>query len=59
MGGRIPRRAFVIEHRGALIYMPCEAAELEPGIMCHHYLFAACSLGGAQTRGSRRRNSKP
>jgi hypothetical protein len=29
----------VIEHREALIYMLCEAAELEHGIMCQ-YLFA-------------------
>ena len=34
---------FVIEHREALIYMLCEAAELEHGIMCQ-YLFAAFSL---------------
>jgi hypothetical protein len=33
----------VIEHREALIYMLCEAAELEHGIMCQ-YLFAAFSL---------------
>jgi hypothetical protein len=34
---------FVIEHREALIYMLCEAAELEHGIMCK-YLFAAFPL---------------
>jgi hypothetical protein len=34
---------FVIEHREALIYMLCEAAELEHGLMCE-YLFAAFSL---------------
>jgi len=34
---------FVIEHREALIYMLCQAAELEHGIMCQ-YLFAAFSL---------------
>ncbi len=33
----------VIEHREALIYMICEAAELEHGLMCE-YLFAAFSL---------------
>lgn len=30
---------FVIEHREALIYMLCQAAELEHGLMCQ-YLFA-------------------
>jgi hypothetical protein len=34
---------FVIEHREALIYMICEAAELEHLLMCE-YLFAAFSL---------------
>src|SRR5215472_6506718 len=34
---------FVIEHREALIYMLCQAAELEHGIMCQ-YLFAAFSM---------------
>src|SRR6516164_6057107 len=34
---------FVIEHREALIYMICQAAELEHGLMCE-YLFAAFSL---------------
>ena len=41
-----PRTAeprLVIEHREALIYMICEAAELEHGLMCE-YLFAAFSL---------------
>ena len=33
----------MIEHREALIYMLCEAAELEHGIMCQ-YLFAAFTL---------------
>jgi len=43
-GGLAPAEApFVIEHREALIYMLCEAAELEHGIMCQ-YLFAAFSL---------------
>jgi len=38
-----PEDPFVIEHREALIYMLCEAAELEHGIMCQ-YLYAAFSL---------------
>src|SRR5438132_4982024 len=38
-----PEAPFVIEHREALIYMLCEAAELEHGIMCQ-YLFAGCAL---------------
>ncbi len=38
-----PEAPFVIEHREALIYMLCEAAELEHGIMCQ-YLFAASSI---------------
>jgi hypothetical protein len=43
-GGQAKAEApFVIEHREALIYMLCEAAELEHGIMCQ-YLFAAFSL---------------
>ena len=43
-GGKAASEApFVIEHREALIYMLCEAAELEHGIMCQ-YLFAAFSL---------------
>jgi CDGSH-type Zn-finger protein len=43
-GGQAPPEApFVIEHREALIYMLCEAAELEHGIMCQ-YLFAAFSM---------------
>jgi len=43
-GGKASREApLVIEHREALIYMLCEAAELEHGIMCQ-YLFAAFSL---------------
>src|SRR2546423_6483945 len=43
-GGLAPPEApFVIEHREALIYMLCEAAELEHSIMCQ-YLFAAFSL---------------
>lgn len=43
-GGMAPPEApFVIEHREALIYMLCEAAELEHAIMCQ-YLYAAFSL---------------
>src|SRR5215470_7124953 len=43
-GGRAePEAPFVIEHREALIYMLCQAAEVEHGIMCQ-YLFAALSL---------------
>src|SRR6188474_995925 len=43
-GGRAePEAPFVIEHREALIYMLCEASELEHGIMCQ-YLYAAFSL---------------
>jgi hypothetical protein len=43
-GGLAPPEApFVIEHREALYFMLCEAAELEHGIMCQ-YLFAAFSL---------------
>jgi CDGSH-type Zn-finger protein len=43
-GGLAPPEApFVIEHREALIYMLCEAAELEHGIMCQ-YLFAAFTI---------------
>ncbi|MGH3299838.1 MAG: ferritin-like domain-containing protein, partial [Trebonia sp.] len=43
-GGLAPaEEPFVIEHREALIYMLCEAAELEHGIMCQ-YLFAAFSI---------------
>ncbi|HEY6312046.1 MAG TPA: ferritin-like domain-containing protein [Streptosporangiaceae bacterium] len=43
-GGLAPPEApFVIEHREALIYMLCQASELEHGIMCQ-YLYAAFSL---------------
>src|SRR5258708_20316806 len=45
-----PEAPFVIEHREALIYMLCEAAELEHGIMCQ-YLFAAFSLKQAAEEG--------
>ena len=40
----------MIEHREALIYMLCEAAELEHGIMCQ-YLFAAFSLKQSASEG--------
>ena len=40
----------MIEHREALIYMLCEAAELEHGIMCQ-YLFAAFSLKQREDEG--------
>jgi hypothetical protein len=39
----VDERAIVIEHRSPLIYMLCEAAELEHALMCE-YLFAAFSL---------------
>src|ERR1700743_1054500 len=42
-GASPPEAPFVIEHREALIFMLCEAAELEHGIMCQ-YLYAAFSL---------------
>jgi len=45
-----PEAPFVIEHREALIYMLCEAAELEHGIMCQ-YLFAAFSLKQSKEEG--------
>src|SRR5262249_48206089 len=49
-GGRAsPEAPLVIEHREALIYMLCQAAELEHLIMCQS-LSAACSLrrGGGE-----------
>jgi hypothetical protein len=49
-GQAAPEAPFVIEHREALIYMLCEAAELEHGIMCQ-YLFAAFSLKDAPDEG--------
>jgi CDGSH-type Zn-finger protein/truncated hemoglobin YjbI len=50
-GGLAPPEApFVIEHREALIYMLCEAAELEHGIMCQ-YLYAAFSLKQSMAEG--------
>ena len=50
-GGRAaPEAPFVIEHREALIYMLCQAAELEHGIMCQ-YLFAAFSMKQGEDEG--------
>src|SRR5262245_58531673 len=49
-GKAAPEAPFVIEHREALIYMLCEAAELEHGIMCQ-YLFAAFSLKQGEDEG--------
>jgi CDGSH-type Zn-finger protein/truncated hemoglobin YjbI len=50
-GGQAPPEApLVIEHREALIFMLCEAAELEHGIMCQ-YLFAAFSLKQSEDEG--------
>src|SRR3954468_10346977 len=49
-GQAAPETPFVIEHREALIYMLCEAAELEHGIMCQ-YLFAAFSLKQSEDEG--------
>src|SRR4051795_7059621 len=49
-GTATPEAPFVIEHREALIYMLCEAAELEHGIMCQ-YLFAAFSLKQGEDEG--------
>ena len=49
-GKAAPEAPFVIEHREALIYMLCEAAELEHGIMCQ-YLFAAFSLKQTEDEG--------
>ena len=44
----------MIEHREALIYMLCEAAELEHAIMCQ-YLFAAFSLKQSTDEGITKR----
>src|SRR5262249_26692610 len=49
-GKAAPEAPFVIEHREALIYMLCEAAELEDGLMCQ-YLFAASSLKQREDEG--------
>src|SRR5437588_6238630 len=49
-GQAAPEAPFIIEHREALIYMLCEAAELEHGIMCQ-YLFAAFSLKQREDEG--------
>src|SRR4029453_253656 len=58
-GGRAePEAPFVIEHREALIYMLCQAAELEHG-SCARTCSRRSHLSGAPMKGSRRRNSKP
>ena len=49
-GQAAPEAPFTIEHREALIYMLCEGAELEHGIMCQ-YLFAAFSLKQREDEG--------
>jgi hypothetical protein len=50
-GGRAePDAPFVIEHREALIYMLCQAAELEHGIMCRYLLWRSRS-SSARKRG--------
>ena len=49
-GQAAPESPFVIEHREALIYMLCEAAELEHAIMCQ-YLYAAFSLKQSAAEG--------
>jgi hypothetical protein len=41
--GAVAERALVFEHRDPLIYMLCDAAELEHALMCE-YLYAAFSL---------------
>ena len=51
-GKAAPEAPFVIEHREALIYMLCEAAEVEHAIMCQ-YLFAAFSLKQSSDEGLR------
>ena len=53
-GTAAPEAPFVIEHREALIYMLCEAAELEHAIMCQ-YLYAAFSLKQQADEGLNRR----
>jgi len=45
-----PERPLVIEHREALVYMICEAAEVEHALMCE-YLFAAFSLKDSTDEG--------
>ena len=56
-GKAAPEAPFVIEHREALIYMLCEAAELEHGIMCQ-YLFAAFTLKQRHRRGTDGRRAR-
>jgi hypothetical protein len=53
-GKAAPEAPFVIEHREALIYMLCEAAELEHGIMCQ-YLFRRLLAEAVGGRGADRR----
>ena len=43
LGAAAPEPELVIEHREELIFMVCEAAELEHALMCE-YLFAAFSM---------------
>ena len=58
-GGLAPPEApFVIEHREALIYMLCQAAELEHGIMCQ-YLYAAFSLKQSRDEGLSAEEDEP
>lgn len=45
-----PEAPFIIEHREALVYMLCLAAEIEHAIMCQ-YLYAAFSLKQARDEG--------
>lgn len=49
-GSPRPEPSLVIEHREALIYMICAAAELEHALMCE-YLFAAFSLKETKDEG--------
>jgi hypothetical protein len=55
-GKAAPEAAFVIEHREALVYMLCEAAALEHGIVSQ-YLFAAFSLKQRDDEGLTRSSS--
>jgi hypothetical protein len=49
-GRSTSERELVIEHREELIFMICEAAEMEHALMCE-YLFAAFSLKESPTEG--------
>jgi len=53
-GKAAPEAPFVIEHREALTYMLCEAAELEHGIMCQYPGDAAPCAGAQPAVGHRR-----